>query len=29
MQHKRKVYIKQESGFYKKLEGNQVLEQET
>ena len=29
MQHERKVHIKQESGLYKKWEGNQFLEQET
>ena len=29
MQHERKVLIKQESGLYKKWEGNQFLEQET
>ena len=29
MQHERKVHIKQESGLYNKLEGNQLLEQET
>ena len=29
MQHEKKVHIKQESGVYKKWEGNQVLEQET
>ena len=29
MQHKRKVHIKQESGFYRKWERNQFLEQET
>ena len=29
MQHERKVDIKQESGLYKKWEGNQFLEQET
>ena len=29
MQHERKVQIKQESGLYKKWEGNQFLEQET
>ena len=29
MQHEKKVHIKQESGLYKKWEGNQFLEQET
>ena len=29
MQHERQVHIKQESGLYKKWEGNQFLEQET
>ena len=29
MQHGKKAYIKQESSLYKKLEGNQFLEQET
>ena len=29
MQHEKIVHIKQESGVYKKWEGNQVLEQET
>ena len=29
MQHEKKVHIKQESGVYKKWEGNQFLEQET
>ena len=29
MQHDKKAYIKQESSLYKKLEGNQFLEQET
>ena len=29
VQHKKKVHIKQESGVYKKWEGNQFLEQET
>ena len=29
MQHEKKVYIKQESGLYKKWERNQFLEQET
>ena len=29
MQHERQVRIKQESGLYKKWEGNQFLEQET
>ena len=29
VQHEKKVHIKQESGVYKKWEGNQFLEQET
>ena len=29
IQHEKKVHIKHESGLYKKLEGNQFLEQET
>ena len=29
MQHEKKLHVKQESGLYKKWEGNQFLEQET